>query len=375
MARNYYDILGINRQASHQEMKKAYRNLAMKWHPDRNPHDKAAERKFKEINEAYEVLRDPDKRAYYDRFGHAAPGANHSAGSGGFEFNFGGAFSDIFEGIFGETMEGSQRGGSRRGSDLRYNMTISLEDAYHGKEATIRLPATSPCDDCSGSGAAPGSRPVDCPACSGSGRVRTQQGFFSIERGCPTCSGVGHVIPKPCKTCKGGGVTRREKSLNVTIPAGIEEGMRIRLTGEGEAVGRGMPPGDLYIFLTIKPHKLFERDGADLFCRIPIPMTRAALGGVVDVPTIEGKRARLTIPSGAQSGDRFRLRSKGMKRMRSQGQGDMYVEVRVETPRNLTQQQRELLQNFDNEGSPERTSPDSDGFFKKIKDLWKDLRE
>lgn len=377
---DYYELLGVQRGASADELKKAYRKMAMKYHPDRNPNDKTAEQKFKDLNEAYDVLKDEEKRAAYDRFGHAAfeggtgPGAGRG---GGFDFNFGGGFADIFEEMFGE-FTGARRGGGQqaaRGADLRYNMQITLEEAFSGKQAQVRVPSSEGCEDCGGSGAEKGSKPVTCPSCKGQGKVRAQQGFFTIERTCPSCHGNGRIIEKPCGSCGGSGRVRKEKTLSVNIPAGVEDGVRIRLAGEGEAGLRGAPAGDLYIFLSIGPHRLFQRDGANIFCRVPIPMTTAALGGSIEVPTVDGGRARVTIPAGTQSGHQFRLKGKGMPVMRSPARGDMYIQATVETPVNLSKRQRELLEEFDKGGSRSKQSPESEGFFSKVREFWDDLRE
>jgi molecular chaperone DnaJ len=370
---DYYETLGVAKGASADELKKAYRKLAMQFHPDRNPGDHAAEQKFKEISEAYDVLKDDQKRAAYDRFGHAAfENGGGRAGPG----DFGGSFSDIFEEMFGNFMGGGRAGGgSGRGADLRYNLEITLEDAFKGSQATIRVPSWNTCEVCSGSGAEAGSAPVTCTTCNGNGRVRVQQGFFTIERTCHTCNGAGKVIKNPCKNCSGSGRVRREKTLQVNIPAGVEEGTRIRLSGEGEAGLRGAPPGDLYVFLTIKPHRFLQRDGADLRCAAPISITTAALGGTVEVPTIDGSRSRVNIPAGTQTGQQFRLKGKGMSVLRSPARGDMYIEVTVETPVNLNKRQQELLREFDKAGSGEETSPQSAGFFAKVKELWADLTE
>jgi molecular chaperone DnaJ len=374
---DYYETLGVARGASAEDLKKAYRKLAMQHHPDRNPGDKKAEQRFKELNEAYDVLKDDQKRAAYDRFGHAAfeGGANGRPGEA--NFNMGG-FADIFDEMFGEFMGGGRRGGgggrqTPQGADLRYNLEISLEDAFHGKAAQVRLATAVLCEECTGTGAEAGSRPVTCPTCRGHGKVRSQQGFFTVERTCPACHGQGAVIEKPCSACRGQGRVRKERTLNVSIPAGVEEGTRIRLAGEGEAGVRGTPPGDLYIFLTMKPHRFFQRDGADIYCRVPLPMTTAALGGSIEVPTVDGTRARVTISSGAQTGQQFRLKGKGMSVLRESRRGDMYVEVTVETPVNLTKEQQELLRQFEKAGG-DQTSPESAGFFTKVKELWEDLR-
>ncbi len=373
---DYYETLGVARGASGDDLKKAYRKLAMQHHPDRNPGDKKAEQRFKELNEAYDVLKDDQKRAAYDRFGHAAfeSGANGRGAEAG--FNMGG-FADIFDEMFGEFMGGGRRGAGRatpQGADLRYNLEISLEEAFHGKTATVRMATAVLCEECTGTGAEAGSRPVTCPTCRGHGKVRSQQGFFTVERTCPSCHGQGAVIENPCPACRGQGRVKRERTLNVNIPAGVEEGTRIRLAGEGEAGVRGTPPGDLYIFLTLAPHRLFQREGADVYCRVPIPMTTAALGGSIEVPTVDGTRARVTIAAGAQTGQQFRLKGKGMSVLRETRRGDMFVEAIVETPVNLTKEQQELLRQFEKAASPDRTSPESAGFFTKVKELWEDLR-
>jgi molecular chaperone DnaJ len=373
---DFHRVLGVERDASKDDLKKAYRKLALQLHPDRNPGDKDAERRFKEINEAYEVLRDDQKRAAYDRFGHAAF-EHGGAGDGGFGPGFGTGFADIFEEMFGEFM-GGRRGGARatgRGSDLRYNLEITLEQAFAGSKSTVRVPTAIRCDACRGSGAAGGAAPETCLTCRGAGRVRAQSGFFTVERTCPSCGGSGQMIRDPCRSCGGVGRVQREKALQVTIPAGVEDGTRIRLAGEGEAGVRGGPPGDLYIFVTVAPHRLFRRDGADIHCRVPLPMTKAALGGTVEVPTVNGERARISIPPGTQSGETFRLRGKGMTVLRSQARGDMYVEAVVETPVNLTEKQRQLLREFAEGAADEDHSPESHGFFAKVKELWQDLRE
>ena len=376
--RDYYEALGVARGADDAEVKKAYRKLAMKHHPDRNPGDKEAEQRFKEINEAYDVLKDPDKRAAYDRFGHAAfdAAAGGGAGARAGGFDFGGGFADIFDEMFGE-FTGNRRGGRQRtrGGDLRYDMEVSLEDAFAGKQAKIRIPAATTCDTCGGSGAEGGSQPTACPSCHGAGRVRASQGFFTVERTCPSCHGAGQVIENPCRDCSGSGRVAKEKTLSVNVPAGIEDGTRIRLAGEGEAGLRDGPPGDLYIFVTVAPHRLFQRDGANLHLVVPIEMTTAALGGSVEVPTIDGKRARITIPPGTQSDHQFRLRGKGMSVMRSGARGDLFVHTRVETPVNLTKEQKELLEKFAAAGSRKPNSPEVAKFFDKIKELWDDLTD
>jgi len=373
---DYYELLGVSKGADGDEIKKAYRKLAMKYHPDRNPDDEVAEQNFKDANEAYEVLKDDEKRAAYDRFGHAAF-EQGGGGGGGFE-GFGGGFSDIFEEMFGGGGGGRGRGQeqSGRGSDLRFNMEITLEEAFNGKSTEIHVPGSVACDTCHGSGATPGSQAVNCSTCSGHGRVRSQQGFFTVERICPSCHGQGKVIKDPCRNCSGTGRVHKEKTLAVNIPAGVEDGTRIRLTGEGEAGLRGAPTGDLYIFLSIKPHRIFQREGANVYVRVPVPMTTAALGGSVEVPSVDGSRARINIPSGTQSGQQFRLRGKGMSVLRSSSRGDMLVELSVETPVNLTKKQKELMQEFRAEGGDEnKHSPQSGGFFSKVKDLWDDLKD
>lgn len=381
---DFYETLGVGKSADADELKRAYRKLAMKYHPDRNPGDESAEQKFKEISEAYDVLKDPEKRAAYDRFGHAAfeggggPGAG--AGAGDFGFNFSGGFADIFDEMFGDM--GGRRGGGgaggaaqMRGADIRYNMDITLEEAFRGKQATIRVPNAAPCETCSGSGAAKGSKPVTCGTCQGRGRVRAQQGFFTIERTCAACHGQGQVIDNPCTTCRGAGRVNKEKTLSVSIPAGVEDGTRIRLSGEGEAGLRGGPAGDLYIFLTIRPHTYFQRDGANIYMRVPIAMATAALGGVIEVPTVDGARARVTVPEGTQTGQQFRLKGKGMSVMRSPARGDMYIRAQVETPVKLNKRQKELLKEFAGASPASRTSPESEGFFAKVKEAWTDLTE
>src|SRR5438552_165212 len=370
-----YDILGVSKSADADELKRAYRKLAMQFHPDRNPGDKSAEQKFKDISEAYDVLKDDQKRAAYDRFGHAAF-ENGSRGPGDFAGGFSGGFADIFEEMFG-AMGGGRRTqtGPSRGSDLRYNLEISLEDAFRGKQTTIRVATFAACETCSGGGSEPGSRPATCRTCQGHGRVRAQQGFFTIERTCPTCQGTGTVIEKPCKSCGGQGRIRREKTLSVAIPSGVEDGIRIRLAGEGEAGLHGATAGDLYVFISVTPHAFFQRDGANIFCRVPIPITTAALGGTLEVPTVEGSRTRVTVPPGTQSGHQFRLRGKGMSVLRSPVRGDMYIQAVVETPVNLTKKQQELLREFEAAGEQRNTSPESAGFFARVKEFFEDLRE
>ena len=381
--RDFYEVLGVARGASADDIKKSYRKLAMQYHPDRNSGNAEAEQKFKEISEAYDVLKDREKRAAYDQFGHAAF-ENAGAGGGGFAGGgFGAGFADIFDEMFGDFM-GARRGGQggrARGGDLRYNLEISLEEAFKGRETRIRVPTLVACESCSGSGAEPGSSPITCRTCHGHGKVRAQQGFFTIGRTCPTCRGAGQTIEKPCRACSGSGKTRKEKTLQVTIPAGVEDGTRIRLAGEGEAGSHGAPPGDLYIFISVGAHPLFQRDGANIFCTVPIPMTTAALGGAVEVPAVDGTRAKVTVPPGTQPGHRFRLRSKGMTVLHGKGRGDMFIDIHVETPVNLTKEQEQKLREFDallkkaQKSGGKSTSPESEGFFAKAKEFWTDLTE
>lgn len=374
---DFYETLGVPKGADEKELKSAYRKLAMKYHPDKNPGDSEAEAKFKECNEAYETLKDPQKRAAYDRFGHAA--FENGGGGGGSPFGAGGAggFADIFEDIFGDMMGGGRgrrsSDGRERGADMRYNLEISLEEAFAGKTASIRVPTAKMCDTCSGSGAKPGTSPSTCGTCQGSGRVRASQGFFSVERTCHTCSGRGEVITDPCETCSGQGRVTEERTLSVNIPAGIEDGTRIRLSGEGEAGFRGGPAGDLYIFIAVKPHEFFQRDGADLYCKVPISMTTAALGGQFEVGTLDNSNTRVKVPDGTQPGRQFRLKGKGMPVMRQSAMGDLYIQIAVETPQNLSKRQRELLQEFE-EISAKENSPQSSGFFSRMKDFF-DLGE
>lgn len=372
--RDYYEILGVPRDADEAALKSAFRKKAMQCHPDRNPGDEKAEAEFKELNEAYQVLSDGQKRAAYDRFGHQAFENGGGGGHPGFGGDFASSMSDIFEELFG--MGGGRRrgssGGRERGADLRYNMDITLEEAFAGKSAQIRIPTTVSCEACSGTGAKPGSKPKTCGTCGGHGRVRASQGFFSIERTCPTCQGRGQVIEDPCASCSGAGRVTRERVLSVNIPSGVEDGTRIRLANEGEAGFRGGPTGDLYIFLSIEPHAFFQRDGQDLYCRAPVSMVTASLGGTFEVPTIDGGRAQVKVPEGTQSGKRFRLSGKGMPVLRSKAVGDLYVQVDVETPRNLTKRQKELLAEFEKESSKD-TQPETAGFFARAKAFWDGL--
>jgi len=369
--RDYYEVLGVGKTASEAEMKAAFRKLAMRYHPDRNPDDKDAEIHFKEINEAYQNLSDPQKRAAYDRFGHAAF-ANGNAGGPGFGADFTDFMSDIFENFFGEQRQRGRGGGRERGADMRYNLEITLEEAFTGKTATLKIPTAVTCEVCTGTGAKAGSKPRPCPTCGGYGRVRATQGFFSVERTCPNCHGRGEVIDDPCPACSGAGRIARERTLSVNVPAGVEDGTRIRLAGEGETGVQGGPAGDLYIFLSIKSHAFFQRDGADLFCRVPIAMVTASLGGELSVPTIDGSDAKLKIPEGTQSGKQFRIKAKGMPVLRSRDVGDLYIQVVVETPQNLTRRQREILQEFDRESSKD-THPESAGFFSRVREFFDGL--
>lgn len=379
--RDYYDILGVSKGASAEELKKAYRQKAKELHPDRNSDNPQAEAQFKEVNEAYEVLKDADKKAAYDRYGHAAFEGGMGGGGGGprggfAQGDFASAFSDVFEDLFGDFMGGRGGGGGRsraqRGSDLRYNLRVSLEEAFAGVQKTISVPTSVSCDTCHGTGAEGGAEPVTCPTCSGMGKVRAQQGFFTVERTCPTCSGAGQIVKNPCKVCGGTGRVERERSLSVNIPAGVETGTRIRLAGEGEAGLRGGPTGDLYIFIEVKDHPIFQRDGVTLFCRVPISFTTAALGGEVEVPTIDGGRSRVRVPAGSQTGKQMRLRSKGMPALRGGGVGDMLIEMAVETPVNLSARQKELLREF--EALSEENHPEGQSFFTKVKGFWDGMK-
>ncbi len=374
--RDYYDVLGVKKGASAEDLKKAYRLKARELHPDRNADNPKAEAQFKEANEAYEVLKDANKKAAYDRFGHAAfegGGGGGGPRSGpGQQGDFASAFSDVFDDLFGDIM-GGQRGGGRgqrasRGADLRYNLRVSLEDAYRGLQKTINVPAAVQCATCHGTGAEGGAEPQTCPTCSGMGKVRAQQGFFTVERTCPTCSGAGQIVKNPCHTCGGAGRVEKDRSLSVNIPPGVETGTRIRLGGEGEAGLRGGPTGDLYIFIEVADHPLFSREAENLFCRVPVSVTAAALGGDIEVPTIDGGRSRVKVPAGSQTGKQMRLRSKGMPMLRGGGHGDMYIELAVETPVNLTSRQRELLREFDRLGDD--NNPETTGFFAKVKTFW-----
>ncbi|MBX3549562.1 MAG: molecular chaperone DnaJ [Xanthobacteraceae bacterium] len=371
--RDYYEVLSVSRTVSDGELKTSYRKLAMQWHPDKNPGNAECEAKFKEINEAYDCLKDPQKRAAYDRYGHAAfeNGGGGAGGFGGFSGDFTSTFSDIFDDLFGGMggRRGSARGGRERGADLRYNLEITLEEAFNGKTAQIELPTNVVCETCSGTGAKAGTQPVQCKTCQGTGRIRHAQGFFTLERTCASCQGRGSVITDPCKNCKGAGRVVKERALEVNIPAGVEDGTRIRLGGEGEAGMRGGGNGDLYIFLSVSQHPIFQREGADLYCRVPISMVTAAIGGEFEVPAIDGSRSKVKVPEGTQTGKRFRLSGKGMPVLRSRDRGDMVVQVVVETPQKLTKRQKELLREFDKDSSKD-TQPESAGFFAKVRELF-----
>ena len=377
--RDFYEVLGVGKGASADEIKKAYRQKAKEFHPDRNADNPDAEAQFKEANEAYEVLKDAEKKAAYDRFGHAAfeggMGGGGPRGGHPGQGDFASAFSDVFNDLFGDFMGGRGGGGRQRaarGADLRYNLRVTLEEAYSGLQKTINVPTSVQCDSCEGSGAEGGAEPTTCPTCSGMGKVRAQQGFFTVERTCPTCGGLGQIIKNPCKACGGQGRVEKDRALSVNIPAGVETGTRIRLAGEGEAGMRGGPSGDLYIFIEVSKHPLFEREGSNLFCRVPVSMTAAALGGDIEVPTIDGGRSRVKIPSGSQSGRQMRLRSKGMPALRGGSAGDMFIELAVETPVNLTSRQKELLREF--EDLSEENNPESSSFFKSVKNFWDSMK-
>jgi molecular chaperone DnaJ len=374
--RDFYDILGVARNATDEEIKKSYRKLAMKYHPDRNPDSKEAEDKFKEAKEAYEMLSDPQKRAAYDQYGHAGVDPNMGGMGGGQGFGgFSDAFGDIFGDIFGGGAAGARggRGGPQvyRGADLRYSMEISLEEAAHGHETQIRVPSWSNCDHCGGEGAEPGSKVETCGTCHGAGQVRVSQGFFSMQQTCPRCNGSGKHIPKPCKKCHGAGKTKSQKTLEVKIPAGIDDGMRIRSAGNGEPGVNGGPSGDLYVEVHIKAHPVFERDGDDLHCQMPISFIDAALGGEIQVPTLSGK-ASFDVPEGTQSGKTFRLRSKGIKSLRTALPGDLYIHVQVETPVKLNQEQKDILKQLDEslKSGGSKHNPQQKGWVDRVKDFF-----
>ena len=368
--RCYYEILGLARTSSGDEIKSAYRKAAKEHHPDRNPGDATAEHKFKELSEAYEVLKDGDKRAAYDRFGHAAFEQGHGGRGGAAGFDFAASFTDVFDDLFGEFMGGGARGRGRsnRGSDLRYDMQISLEDAFKGRSAQIKVPSAVACDVCGGTGAEAGTKPETCPGCAGHGKVRAQQGFFTVERTCPKCQGRGSVVRKPCKPCSGRGHIQTERTLQVDIPPGVEEGTRIRLTGEGHAGHHGAPPGDLYIFFSVAEHPIFQRNAHELYCRVPIGFATAALSGTLEVPLLSGGSAKISVPEGTQTGHQFRLRHRGMPVLKGNGAvGDLYVEVKVETPSKLSKKQKELLRAFAD--NSDGAQPECEGFFAKMKEF------
>ncbi len=370
MSDDYYELLEVERTADDGVIKSSYRKLAMKWHPDKNPGDAAAEAKFKAISEAYDVLRDPQKRAAYNQYGKAA----FQNGGGGAQ-DFGG-FSDIFESVFGEFMGGGRgrQRGPQRGADLRYDLEINLEDAFHGKATEITVEVSAPCEPCGGSGAKPGTSASGCGTCGGRGQVRSQQGFFVVERPCPTCMGRGQVLSDPCGQCRGEGRADKRKTLSVNVPPGVDDGTRIRLSGEGEAGARGAPAGDLYIFLHVRRHKLFQREGTTLFARAPISFTTAALGGAINVPGLDGEAHEIRIPAGIQSGKQIRQRGAGMPVLNGRGAGDLVIQIDVETPTKLSAKQKELLEAF-RETETGAESPQSEGFFSKLKDMWDDLTE
>ncbi len=376
--KDYYEILEVSKTASGDEIKKSFRRLAMQYHPDRNPGNKEAEARFKEINEAYEVLKDEQKRAAYDRYGHQAfanGGMGGGSPFGGFEFNFGtGGFSDIFSDIFSEFMGGGRSGGrnnyARPGADVRYNLEITLEEAFSGLEREITIPSSEPCATCNGHGTKDGKEAPLCPHCQGSGKVRLQKGFFVVEQACPHCRGSGRLVKDVCPDCKGAGAIRKEKTIKVKIPAGIEDGTRMRISGAGEAGTRGGADGDLYVFVSVKAHKLYERDGANLYARIPISMCCAALGGKIEIPSVDGEKIALDIAAGSQNDQVIRVKNQGMTMMRSKNRGDLFVKLRVETPVNLSARQKELLEEFRSISKDDKCQPESKGFFEKIKDLF-----
>lgn len=368
---DYYEILEVTQTASADEIKKAYRKMAMKYHPDRNPGDAEAEEKFKNVNHAYDILKDENKRAAYDRYGHAAfEGGGPGPGAGGFG---GGGLGDIFEQMFGDMM-GGRRGGRapRTGNDVQTHVVITLEEAFVGVQKDIPVVARVACESCEGTGSDDGAAGVQvCPSCHGAGKVRAAQGFFVVERPCPTCHGAGRTVKNPCSACRGQGMVEKERIVSVQIPAGIEDGTRIRMTGEGEAGPQGVPPGDLYIQISVKEHSIFQRDGANVYCRVPLRMGQAALGTEIEVPVIDGNRAKVKIPAGAQTGGNFRLRGKGFSVLRSGARGDMYVQVMVETPQHLNKRQRELLEEFEKEaGENVKSSPEHSGFFARVRDFF-----
>ena len=371
--RDYYETLGISKGSSDADIKKAFRSKARELHPDKNSGSAKAEEEFKAVNEAYDILKDPNKKAAYDQYGHAAfeNGGFGNPGGGGADFSS--AFSDVFEDLFGDFMGSSSRRGSsssRRGSDLRYNMSISLEEAYKGKSTTITVPSSVKCEQCSGTGGKDGTQPSSCPTCGGMGKVRAQQGFFTVERTCPTCSGKGQMNKNPCRFCSGSGTTQKNKNLSVNIPAGVETGTRIRLNGEGEAGSQNGPAGDLYIFTEVLNHAIFQREGTNLFCQIPISMVSATLGGDIEAPTLDGGKTRVKVPAGIQSGKQLRLRGKGMPNIRGSSYGDLYIELNIETPVNLNENQKDLLREFEKSLQETANNPKYSNFFSKVKSFW-----
>ena len=379
--KDFYEVLGAAKGDDDAALKKAYRKKAMKYHPDRNPGDTEAEKHFKEVNEAYDVLKDPQKRAAYDRMGHAAFeggmgggaggfGAGFGGGAGGFEDIFGDAFGDMFGDMFGGGRRSSARRGPTRGSDLRYDLTVNLDEAYEGKEVELTIPTSDACSTCDGSGAKPGSKPTTCSTCQGSGQVHVAMGPMRMAQACPSCGGEGQMVSDPCTSCHGSGVERKKKTINVTVPKGVDDGTRIRVSGEGEAGQKGGPKGDLYIYIGVREHEFFQREGEHIVVDMPLDFTDAALGGYLEVPTPDGSRAKLTIPEGTQTGQRFRLRGKGMPILNRSSYGDMYVIVHVEVPTSLSKKQKELLRQFKND-SKDKNNPQQESFAKKVKDFWK----
>jgi molecular chaperone DnaJ len=377
--RDYYEVLGVDRDSSDRDIKKAFRRMAMKYHPDRNPDDKEAEDKFKEVNEAYEVLSDAQKKAAYDQYGHAGVDPNMRGGAGGYGGGFEGNFSDIFGDVFGDIFGGGGGRGGRssvqRGADLRYNMEMTLEEAVRGVEKSIKVPTLVACETCDGSGAKPGTSAKVCGTCGGQGQVRMQQGFFSVQQTCPACHGRGTQVKNPCRTCRGEGRRQDQKTLSVKIPPGVDTGDRIRLSGEGEVGANSGPAGDLYVQVSVRDHAIFERDGKDLYCEVPVSFVDSALGGELEVPTLDG-RVKLKIPAETQSGKLFRLRGKGVKPVRGGAQGDLMCRVQVETPVNLTEKQKELLREFQDsvEETGHKHSPKKSGWFDSVKNFFEDFK-
>ncbi len=373
--RDYYEVLGLDRGASDDDLKKAYRRLAMKYHPDRNPDDSHAEERFKEASEAYEILSDGERRAAYDRFGHAGVDPAAGAGPGGFNGSFGDIFSDVFGDIFGAARGG--RSGVEQGADLRYTLTLDLEQAVRGDEVEVSVPVLATCEDCNGGGAKPGTRPETCPECSGTGRIRVAQGFFSLQQTCPRCRGAGKIITDPCRSCGGSGRVERRRKLSVRVPPGVDSGDRIRLAAEGEAGLRGGPPGDLYVQIDVREHAIFRRDGRNLYCEVPISFVQAALGGDLEVPTLDG-RVKIKIPHETQTGKMFRLRGKGVSPVRGGGVGDLLCKVIVETPVRLSDEQKEILRELEHslrEGGHQKHSPKGSGWFQSVKDFFDKLTD